>query len=865
MLRSSAKKIIKIIEEINTLKSRKIWGYITIPIIVGFFILQRLKKKITDLEESKEQVMKELKSFVNNTTNNTRDTLSEIKTNDTYLTYNIRNELNQKLSQNLKEIIYLKEKEIYFGDSLNTALTKAQDILTQSINQINVFNKEFVERRKEEYSYLFKKGPFPLDDNQKTAIVTDEKHNIVVAGAGSGKTEVLTTRIAYLINRKPDIIKSTRILTLAFQNKAAEEIKHRLKKRYDVDVEIRTFHSLGLKIIGDISKMKGVKPPKLKEECSKDGKYMIFMQDLFYKEFQNNPALKNEIINFMKLYGDTEVIRKETDFKTKEEFYEYQRSLRYTTLDGTNVESESERAILNFFVSHNINGKKIRILYEEPAKWMKYKNQEGNEQIPQPDFYFPDFDIYLEHWAIGKRGTVPNWFAGDNPTKEYTDSMNLKKSKYAEHKKVLIETSQADVESGKLNEELEKRFLNALKEKYPDEKHELTTITYNELVNRVWEECKEFVKVISKNISKYITIAKTYRSYPADIIKRLEKEQWSPKQRAFARIAIMIYTKYEEDLRRTNSMDFSDMINIAVDFLRENPEAYEDTYDHILIDEYQDISTQRYDMIKTLMNKNPSCKLFCVGDDWQSIMGFSGSNLDYFVNFSKYFPHPERTDLIRNYRSSKSIVDTGSTIINGNIGQIKKQTLAISENIQKIKVYSLLHQKDYFMPYYDQTTKHCLKTIKEYHTKKNYKYSDFMILMRIAKNTKIWNLLKKNSNQLGIPITESQKTPNAVRIMSVHKSKGLQAKVVIIINLNSGPYGFPCELETPNIYYTAISKDDGLRKQEERRLFYVAITRAKKEVIIYTQKCSMSKFIDEIKDHIEIEELQYGEARKTAN
>ena len=70
-------------------------------------------------------------------------------------------------------------------------------------------------------------------------------------------------------------------------------------------------------------------------------------------------------------------------------------------------------------------------------------------------------------------------------------------------------------------------------------------------------------------------------------------------------------------------------------------------YDNILIDEFQDISAQRYDLIQSLMSKNPNCKLFCVGDDWQSIMGFSGSNLDYFINFKDYFSHPERSDYSR--------------------------------------------------------------------------------------------------------------------------------------------------------------------------------------------------------------------------
>ena len=107
-------------------------------------------------------------------------------------------------------------------------------------------------------------------------------------------------------------------------------------------------------------------------------------------------------------------------------------------------------------------------------------------------------------------------------------------------------------------------------------------------------------------------------------------------------------------------------------------------------------------------------------------------------------------------------------------------------------------------------------------------------------------------------ITESHiEKQGCVRFMSVHKSKGLQAKVVFILNLDKGLYGFPCELENPDIFETAIINLNGLRKEEERRLFYVALTRAKEEVIMYTQKCSESDFITEIKEFTKREELGY--------
>src|SRR3989338_3075852 len=641
-----------------------------------------------------------------------KDWSSFLKEN-TYLIFDDKSRFQELVKQGTKRTntpLYL-----FWNLKLKSKLKNNLERLECYNTSISNYNPHFIIQKKKEYKDLFKKGDLILDDDQQTAIITDDKHNLVVAGAGSGKTEVLITRIAYLLKRKLDTIKSNRILALAFQNKAASEMRERLQKRYNSDVEIRTFHSLGKKIIEDIHKVKSGEAPKLKLECSEDWKYQRYIQKIFDKEIAENKELQNEIINFMKRYGDDQVIREEAAFEKKEEFYNYQRSLNYTALDGTKVKSESEREILNFFLMHNLNGKKINVIYENLAEWMKYKDNNGKEYTPKPDFYFPDFDLYLEHWAIGKNGQVPKWFSGDNPTKEYIKTMNIKKEKYKLNDKSLFETSQADFERNILYKVLEERFIKALKEKQPNEKFNLNIISYTELVERVWEECKEFVKTISVNISKFIVIAKTYRLYPHDIENRLNKEKWSPKQTSFAKIANIIYVKYQKGLEKDNYIDFSDMINLAVDYLKDNKEFYKDVYDHILIDEYQDISTQRYELIKELMSKNKNCRLFCVGDDWQSIMGFAGSNLDFFINFNKYFSHPARTDLTKNYRSIKSIVEVGACIIKNNKeGQIKKKTISNSEESKPILVYSSKHQKKFFSQYYEQIAKHCLDTIKVY-------------------------------------------------------------------------------------------------------------------------------------------------------
>ena len=814
--------------------------------------MKSLKKFI---ERKKKEILKKSDEAVKILDREWNDFLKK----DIYLIHEEKSRLLKTLENGNKEIKI--PWYLFWNYELKSALKLREEKISDYKEDIPNHNKNFVVRKKKEHKDLFQNDSLTLDDNQQTAIITDDRHNLVVAGAGSGKTEVLATRIAYLVKRKSDKIRPERILALAFQKEAAKEIGERIKEKHGVDVEVRTFHSLGNQIIQDGSKKKGKEVPEIKRECSDEWKFRRYIQKIFE---ENKSDLQKDIINYVKKHGDKEFIKTETDFEKKEHFHKYQRDLRYAALDGTNVKSKAEREILNFFLTNKLNGNEIRIIYEKPAEWRKCNNEKGEEK--KPDFYFPDFDIYLEHWATGKDGKVPEWFEGENPTEKYVRTMNMKKEKFKSNNKILIETSHADYEKGEedfLNV-IRERFLSVLRNKHPNEKFVLEEIPYQNFLIK-FKKSKEPLRRIDRNVSDFIKNAKINRFYPRDIEKRLESEKWSPRQHAFCKIANHVYEIYQENLKKENRIDYSDMINLAIDSLKDDKNIYRDKYDHILVDEYQDISMQRHELIKELMKKNPDCKLFCVGDDWQSIMGFSGSNLDFFVNFEKYFPHPARTNLTKNYRSIKSIVEAGNCIIRNNKkGQIQKKTISNTDESRPIFVFSLTRfQKKtnvtgrVVKSEKEKIAEHCLLTIKEHYDKKGLSWSDFMILMRI-RDFPLLQHLKIFADELKIPLDfEKSKNPNCVRVMTVHKSKGLQAKTIIILNVNKGLMGFPCELENPDILFPAIKNNDNLGKQEERRLFYVAVTRAKEECIIYSQKESESEFIKEIEDFIERKELRY--------
>jgi DNA helicase-4 len=170
---------------------------------------------------------------------------------------------------------------------------------------------------------------------------------------------------------------------------------------------------------------------------------------------------------------------------------------------------------------------------------------------------------------------------------------------------------------------------------------------------------------------------------------RLRTEHVKPKTRHFGEMALLVYREYECHLKEKKFIDFNDMINQAIDRIRERPEVYAQRYEHILIDEFQDISHQRLSLVKCLVNESTTTKLFCVGDDWQSIYQFAGSDVSFFVDFEASFAEPAVNFLSTNYRSASSIVEASAHLIAFNRYQRKKQVRAVNTVKGPIRVFLL--------------------------------------------------------------------------------------------------------------------------------------------------------------------------------
>ena len=284
----------------------------------------------------------------------------------------------------------------------------------------------------------------------------------------------------------------------------------------------------------------------------------------------------------------------------------------------------------------------------------------------------------------------------------------------------------------------------------------------------------------------------------------------SVKDKMLLKEIMKCYICYQSYLNKENLMDFNDMINLAIKNLDNSTIRYK----YIIIDEYQDISQTKFLFIKKLIKLSNS-NFFAVGDDFQSIYKFTGSNINVITNFKKYFPISKIIKLKKTYRNSNELVKIAGKFIMKNPFQVKKKL----KSTKKIK--NPVH-----IIYYYNLNESMQNIIDE------------------DKINKLFILSRNNKDLENIDI----KGVNYKK-MSVHKSKGLQEDYIFLINVNNLSNGFPNKFANHYILNYVNNYKERYLYEEERRLFYVAITRCIKRVYIFVPYNMESCFIREIKHY----------------
>ncbi len=725
--------------------------------------------------------------------------------------------------------IDFNHRSIGLSNEMIQKLHEYQDIERNIQNKREIYNKEFVSAEKMKYQELFNTiEDYPLDQQQISVILHDEDNTLVIAGAGTGKTTTIIGKVEYLVNK--GLADTNEILVLAFTAKAANEMKERLIKRGRPNVSVKTFHSFGYDVIGTIQSVK----PNLAFGGNEEETKLFLNEEL--KKLWTNSSISDKLADFFSYLLKPE---KEIEaFNTLAEYYKYIKAVNLLTFNGELVKSFEELKIANFLFRNGIEYKYEKE-YEHNSKIKEAGNSKGKRAY-QPDFYLPEYSIYIEHFGIDREGNVPKFFNGEgykSATEIYTEGMEWKRQTHKKYGTTLVETYSY--------QNAEENLLNNLRKKLVGLDVVFNPIPHEEVL-KVLERQQSKMSDISLFVKLLATFLALVKSNMIDIGVLKLKVKDSVRSRYFLEIFESIYSIYESRLKEVEQIDYNDMIVQATDYI--DRREYVSPFRYIIIDEFQDMSVGRYTLIKTLRDQNPSQKVFCVGDDWQSIFRFAGSDISITTQFVDHFGFTHSGRIETAYRSCEEILLPTSNFIQKNPAQLRKKLKASHRSSET--AFEILYTNGESKGEY---TSLILEII-------------YQIGGQIMGSDKIYSVFIIGRYNFNCPpnIMEMSNLHPQLKIefYTAHKAKGLTCDFTIVTEVVTGWYGFPTEINDDPILNLVLHEGEHFDNAEERRLFYVALTRARIKNYILTDKFRQSRFVLELKQDLG---LYTGEKKSRTN
>jgi DNA helicase-4 len=645
----------------------------------------------------------------------------------------------------------------------------------------------------------------PLTSAQRRACVINKDHNLVLAGAGTGKTSTMIGRAGYLLASGQ--AQSDELLMLAFARKAAKEMQERQDKCLRPWLKggtptIKTFHAIGLEII---RRAEGSRPA-VSTLAEDSHTFARFINEQLTEQLKS-AIYKSKLVQFFTSY--IYPYRNPFDFRSMKEYNDYVRRHELRTLQGEAVKSFEECEIANFLLQHG-----VRYCYEEPY----IINTDGpNFRQYRPDFFLPDYEIYIEHFALDNAGRPPAHF----DQQRYLEGIKWKRELHHRHNTKLIETYSHLKRDGRLQSVLAESLRTSGVElsRRPDEELLAELKQYGK-VTEFAILLSDFLKLFKQS---YLKWAKLWEKAKAHI----------DAERLCFLLEIFrpIFEAYQRYLEKRREIDFADMIGKAIEHIETG--RFRSPYTHILVDEFQDISKARARLILALLQQRPESVLFAVGDDWQSIYRFTGSDIGLTKHFEKSFGARAITSLDTTFRFNKEISDLASTFVLKNPEQIKKSIGSLSQvNEPAISLVRVLEP--------DKGLRLTLSAISKWPRPESGKKTSVIVLARYNFLIDKWSSpIAKRRINAAFPTLD-------ITFMTVHSAKGKEADYVVTVGLEKGKDGFPSEKETDSILEFLLPEREPFPFAEERRLFYVALTRARHRVYLVYNPLIASSFIKEL-------------------
>lgn len=703
-------------------------------------------------------------------------------------------------------------------DQEKSNIDKFLTLFSKSHEIREIQNQKFTTRELSNYRECFDKVEAnPLTDSQRLACVVNEDNNLVLAGAGSGKTSVIIAKAGYLV--QSGLAQPHEILILAYGRKASQETDERIKEKlpHIEGVATSTFHKLGLDIIGQST---GKKPrvSKLQEDTAEFYKLINgIVTDLTKSDKSYNQRIIDYFVTHLLPYNDEFEYNKQGDYYSalkegdiqsiKSRIQRNDKKDERRSLQQELLKSFEEVVIADFLF---VNG--IKYQYECPYE---VETANADKSQYQPDFYLPEYDIYIEHFGIDRYGKTPSFV--DQLT--YTQGIEWKRNLHRQHNTILIETYSYEMKEGTLTDLLYSKL-----EKYGVKFNPLTFQELIQLFVDIGAERK--ATQFTRLVVTFLDLFKQSGNSLEEVRLKANNHPDKPRCHAFLDVFEPIYMEYTNELNRSGTVDFSDMIRKATDLVRKG--KYIPKFKYILVDEFQDISVIRAGLVKSLVDYGEDSILSCVGDDWQSIYRFSGSDIKFTGKFEKYFGYTERVPLDKTFRFNNRINDFATTFVTQNPAQIKKEVT--SHTSISTNAITLV---DYYQDV-DKAIQNCIEDIQKIYPSPatiyilgRYSFSQPAFIQSIGK----------------------QYPSYIISFDTVHGSKGKEADFVIVVDVNESRYGFPSKIVDEPLLGLVLPDAEPHEYAEERRLFYVAITRSKHHSYILYDVEKPSVFINEINDH----------------
>jgi DNA helicase-4 len=520
------------------------------------------------------------------------------------------------------------------------------------------------------------------------------------------------------------------------------------------------------------------------------------------------------------------------------------------SLTGVQMRSLSETVIANWLT---LNG--IEWAYER-----KYAFHTATAEFTQyhPDFYLPDYDVYIEHWACDLNGKLPeNWDADEQA--RYRQKMSWARQVHQEHNTRLIETYSQRNGQRTLIADLDRRLRAEGVRPAPISEEERNALISED------RQILPIVRLIKSFLALYRESNWTRQGVRARVASAKDL-----RAQAFLEVFEYILARYEAQLAERDEVDFSDMIREAAVVLRASRANLPLRY--LLVDEFQDISTGRADLVKAILERNPLCRLFAVGDDWQSINRFAGSDIDVMVRFADHFGFTRRTDLRQTHRFGTNLLAATSRFVQKNPNQLRKDLIAARrDEYPAIEVVSGVEimttsransdsdatddpmETDQTRADTDANSSLAVEAGRR-SAREDPETQGIASLLgdvysRVAgmrNGHEVLVLGRYNFLEEAFRAIDSSAFGIRARFSTVHKAKGAEADYVVVLDVTAGRHGFPSEIEDDPLMDLVLAGRMSFPNAEERRLFYVAMTRARYKTYLITDEQLRSSFVDEL-------------------